>query len=139
MDGGEDAITMLAKGARQSDEGPEPAAARPGEPGLEVRGRGRDGAVVERSELLLEQVGTVDGPVEVGDFGETGFFLRAEVLGSFEQGPSGALERRRVRRSAVVAGLGAPQFVDGIVGQLDDVEGSKAITAWGAFARTSSM
>ena len=60
-DGGEDAVAVAAEGAREPDERRQPRARRPGQPGVEVRGRERGvGEVVEQPQLFAQQEGAVE-------------------------------------------------------------------------------
>jgi hypothetical protein len=106
----EDAVAVLTEGAPELDEGSEVRAARPGEPGAQVLGRGVRATAVEGAQLLLEQVRPVDAGVEAGDGGEPDALLGSEVLGCLEQRPARALQNGRLGGTLAFTGLGAPEF-----------------------------
>ena len=63
-DGGEDPVAVGAQGAREADEGAQPAAGGPGQPSIEVGGRERGiGQVVEQPEFFAQQEGAVEAAV----------------------------------------------------------------------------
>jgi hypothetical protein len=60
-DGGQDPVVVAADGAGELDEWLEPGAGRPGQPGVEVRGRERGVVELgEQPELFLEQERAVE-------------------------------------------------------------------------------
>jgi hypothetical protein len=85
-DRGEDAVAVLAQGAREPNERLEPRARCPCEPGAEVRRRERwVGQVVEQPQLFSEQEGAVEVAVGLLDFPEGRELADGLVLGGLEQ------------------------------------------------------
>jgi hypothetical protein len=92
--------------------------------------------VEDLAQLLLEQVAAVERPVGAGDVGQFGLLARGEVLRVLPEGESGTLEFAGGGLLAVVAG-GVPdlaaQFVEGVGGPGDDVEGIETELAAACF------
>src|SRR3954452_10999649 len=137
-----EALCLTMRRCRSTKVG-DAAAAGPADPRLERL----DGFVVaeleDQPEAFLEQVGTVQHRVGLGDPGELGLLPGGEVLGVLPQRKAGVLERLRgaggvltdastrpsdpVRAAAWSAAGGVPglaaDVVEGLGGPLDDVEG----------------
>lgn len=96
LDGGEDALAMLADRSGELDEGWQFRARGPGEPGVQSPRCDIDGFVVHATKRLLEQVRAVQGTIDDTEDGELLVLPRQEVLRRLEQEPAGLLQRRRV-------------------------------------------
>ena len=66
----DDPLPLLGDRARQLDEGPQATAPRPGEPLIQQADRRPRPEPVDLAQLLLQQVGPVQGPVYPLDVGE---------------------------------------------------------------------
>lgn len=93
--------------------------------------------VVERTQLFLEQKGAVEAAVGGLDLGELGGLAGGVALGCLDERPADALDPLAAGSGAlaVVVPGGAADLVDGLVGELDDVEGSKQTSALGSASR----
>src|SRR6266702_4055174 len=96
LDGGEDAILVLADRPAQLDERGEAAGCGPGEPGAEPGLRLGERFAVEVAERLLEQVRAVKRAVDAPEYRELLDLVGIEVLGCLEQDPAGLLDRARL-------------------------------------------
>jgi hypothetical protein len=97
--------------------------------------------VEDLAQLLLEQVGAVEGAVGVRDLGEGGVLALGEVLGVLPKGEAGALELAGPGLLTALAG-GVPDLaadlVKGVGGPGDDLEGSTLRVALGQRSATTS-
>jgi hypothetical protein len=144
-DRGEDAVAVAAQGAGGLDEGRQAAAAGPGQPGVEVRGRERGVLeVVEQPQLVVEQEGAVQALGALVDLAEGAELVQVLAVGCLQQRPARVFDPAAGRGVRALMGVPfvAADLVDGVGADPDDVEGVKTDlgvrgTAWRS-ARWSS-
>lgn len=115
---------MLLDRLGELDEAGDPAAARPGQPGVEQPDRrGRVGFQEDDAQLLLQEISAVEAAVDRGDRGELRLLAFAQPLGPLPERPARALQPARPGLVARPAGLVpdlAPHLVERVTGQGDD-------------------
>ncbi len=137
IDGGEDPGALGADRLCELDERLQAAPARPSQPGVEHRLGVLGRHAVEGTQLLLQEVGAVERPVDGLDVGQLEALAAGQALGVLPQREAGALE---VLGRGDLAGLasGVPDLAADLIqrvgGQLHDVEGVNATDrAWQPF------
>src|SRR5207249_5254248 len=119
----EDAAAVGSDRLGELDHGGDAAPASPSQPGVEtLRSFGRAGSV-DVSEGLLDQVGAVQDTVLGLELLEDLALRGLQLVGVLQQCPPCAFDPGGVPGGMTVAAPGpAAAFVDGLVGELDDVE-----------------
>src|SRR5262249_40698720 len=132
---GVDVLAVVGDGSGQLDEGLDAAAASPLEPAPEQDLGLLVGHPEDHPQLLLEQVGTVEGVVEAGDQGQLLGLLRGKVLGVLEPRPTAVLDLGGLGLLARATDL-IPDFAANLVqsggGPAHHVEGIQADAGVGA-------